>query len=70
MPAPGKAAKQLDVDLTEDEVRETVAEAVQAQKEATEAAAGALQQMGDEDLEAVAGGAGGKRRCIPGFIFI
>ena len=50
------AAKQLDVDLTEEEAREVVAEAVQAQKEATEAAAGTLQQVDDEDLEAVAGG--------------
>ena len=33
-----------------------IAEAAQAQKEATEAAAETLEQLGDEDLEAVAGG--------------
>ena len=52
------AAQKHGVDLTEDEIRATVAEEMKARAALSDAAAAKLRQVGEGDLEAVAGGSG------------
>ena len=50
------AAQKYGVDLTEDEVRAAIAEALEARAAASDATASKLRKVGEDALEAVAGG--------------
>lgn len=57
-----EAAKRLNFDTTEAEIREAVQKSYQEQQKRTDAAAGVIEKIPDDDLERIAGGK--SDRCV------